>query len=71
MSEARSWSDISPAPPCAAEDGQDMAAVFAPWGRVRLPVIRGIDIRLAHPLPGKPAEGHAPHSPFDKLSWWR
>ena len=27
MSEARSWSDI---PPCAADGGQDMAAIFAP-----------------------------------------
>ena len=37
----------------------------------RLPVIEGIDVRLAHPLPGKQAEGHTAHHPFDKLSWLR
>ena len=35
-----------------------------------LPIIGGIDIRLAHWLPGKPAEEHASHCPFDKLSQW-
>lgn len=47
-----------------------MAAVFAPRDRKRLPVIQGIDIRLAPWLPGKLAEGHTPHYPLDKLSWW-
>ena len=32
---------------------------------------RGIDVRLAHKLPRKPAEEHTLHYPFDKLSWWR
>ena len=37
-----------------------------------LPVTGGINIRSAHWLPGKPAEGQAaPHCPFDKLSEWR
>ena len=27
---------------------------------------KGTDNRWAHSLAGKPAEGHAPHSPFDK-----
>ena len=35
-------------------------------GKGRLPVIGGIDVRLAHQLPGKPAEGHTPHPNFDK-----
>ena len=35
-SEARSWSDT---PPCAVDDGQDMAAVFTPKWKKRLPVI--------------------------------
>ena len=50
--------------PCAPDGGQDMAALFAPEGRGRLPVIEGIDIRS----PEKPAEDHTPHCPFDKLS---
>ena len=66
MSDApRSWSDI---PTLCAEGGQDMAAVFTPWGRGRLPVIGGVDVRLAHQLPRKLAEGHASHHLFDKLS---
>ena len=44
---------------------QDRAA---PGGRRRLPVIGGIDIRLAHWLPGELAEGHASHYPFDQPS---
>ena len=31
----------------------------------------GTDVRLAHWLPGKPAEEQAPHCPFDELVWWR
>ena len=59
LSEARSWSDI---PPCTANGRQDVAASR---GRGRLPVTEGIDIRLAHGLPGKPGETYLP---FEKLS---
>ena len=45
---------------------QDVAAAFDPGGRGRLPVIRVIDIRLAHQLLGKFTEGPTPHRPFDK-----
>ena len=55
VSEARSLSDTLP---CAADDRQDTAIISATWGRRRLPYIEGIDIRWAHPLPGKPAGGH-------------
>ena len=55
---------------CAVDRGRDLAAVFA--ARVgagwEVSNYRGIDIRLAHQLPGKPAEGLALHSSFDKLS---
>ena len=30
-----------------------------------------IDVSCAHQLPGKPAEEHGPHHPFDTLTWWR
>ena len=53
---------------CVADGGQDMAVVFVPRGRERLPVTRGIDLGLAYQLPGKLAEGHTSHCPFDKLS---
>ena len=62
-SDARSWSDF---PLFAAASGQDTVAVFT--SRERIPVIGGIDIRLAHGLPGKLAEGHAPYHLFVKLS---
>ena len=65
VSEARSWSDT---PPCAVDGGQDMAAVCAGGGGWVLPVIGEIDVRLAHWLPGKSAEGQAPHHPYDSLS---
>ena len=57
LSEARSWSNT---PPCVTDDRRDtvLIAVFTPRGRGRLPVIKGVDIKLAHGLPGKPAEGH-------------
>ena len=48
-----------------------------PWwqssllGRKEVTSYGGIDIRLAHQLPGKPAEEYTPHHPLDKLSWWR
>ena len=48
--------------PCKAGSRQDTAAVFAALVEEKEPIV-GIDIRLAHPLPGKPAEGHIPHSP--------
>ena len=49
--------------------GQDMAAVFPGGGVGRLPVKAGTDVRSAYPLPGKPAEAHAP--PLRELSRWR
>ena len=52
-----------------ADSRQDMAEVQgagAVEGKVTC--YGGTDVRLAHPLPGKPAEGHVPHSPFDKPS---
>ena len=48
--------------------GQDMASVFAPGRKGRLPVIGEIDVRLAHWLAGKLAEQHTPHCPFVKNS---
>ena len=54
-SKAKSWSNT---PPCIADGEQDTAAVFEiQQGEGRLPVIGGIDIRLAHQLPRKPAAG--------------
>ena len=48
-----------------------MVPVFAlVSGRRRLPVIREIDVRLAHRLPRKRAEAHTPQHPFVKPSWW-
>ena len=68
VSETRSWSDT---PSWAADSRQDLVAYLAPGGRGRLPVIGGVNLRLAHRLPGKLAGGHATHRPFDKLLWWR
>ena len=65
MEAKESWNDT---PPWMAGGRQDMAAVFATRGSERLPVIGEIDVRLAHWLPAKPAEEHAPYHPFDKLS---
>ena len=48
--------------------GQDVVVVLEWGGGGRLPVMGGTDIILAHQLPEKPAEGHAPHHPFDKHS---
>ena len=46
---------------------QNMVAVFARGrGERRVTSYRGNDGRWAHYLPGKPAEEHAPHRPFDK-----
>ena len=44
-----------------------MMAVFAGVGGA-LPVTGETAVRLAHWLPGKPAERHAHHHPYDKLS---
>ena len=68
MSEAKSRSDT---PLCADVGGQDRAAVFDPGVgkgglQGRVPVIEGIDVRLAHWLPWELEEGHTPHHPFDK-----
>ena len=63
MSEAKSWSNT---PPCVADSRQDMAAVFTPSRRGRLPVIGEIDVKLAFQLPGKATEGYAPNHTFDK-----
>ena len=41
---------------------------YAPPERGRVWVTAETDIRLAHQLPWKPAEGRVPHLPFDKLS---
>ena len=52
-SKAKSWSNT---PPCIADGEQDTAAVFEiQQGEGRVLVIGGIDIRLAHQLPRKPA----------------
>ena len=48
------WSNT---PPLIADSRQDRAAIFSTQERKRLPFIEGIDVRLAHPLPGKPASG--------------
>ena len=53
-SEAKHWSNM---PPCTADSGQDSAAIFAIQGRQRLPFTGGIDVQLAHQLPGKPEAG--------------
>ena len=51
----------------ATDSRQDKGAAFAPGGgKEEVTSYRGIVIRWAHQLPGKPAEGHAPHSPADK-----
>ena len=63
LSEAWSWSDI---PPCAEDSGQDLVVVLAPRAKGSLPVLGETDVKLAHPLSGKLAEGHAPHCSFDK-----
>ena len=42
---------------------QDMATKMAAGEKERLPFIGGIEVRLAHQLPGKPAEEPAPYSP--------
>ena len=46
--------------------GQQMAGRTWQQSSLRRGEEGGIDIRVAHQLPGKPAEGHAPHYHFDK-----
>lgn len=57
--EAGSWSYLHCVPLTQWLSGwQDTVAVFAPTGGTgRLSVTGGIDVLLAHRLPGKPAEG--------------
>ena len=62
LSEARFWSNT---PPCAGDGGLDMVAGFPPR-EGEIANYGEIDLWLVHWLPGKPAEGHAPHSPFAK-----
>ena len=52
----------------AGRAGQQSSLLVGGGG---LPAIEGIDVRLAHQLPGKPAVAHAPHCSFHQLSWWR
>ena len=70
LPEAGSWSCLHCVPLTERLSGwQDTVAVVAPTGGTgHLPITGGTDIRLAHRLPGKPAEGHAPHRLFDKRS---
>ena len=53
---------------CVQQTGcrQDMVKSLLLEGKGRLPVTGGIDIRLAHELPGRPAERHCPHRSLDK-----
>ena len=65
-SEAGSWSDRHPAGCGRRKAGH--GGRLRSWGQGEITSYGGIDIRLAHRLPGKLAEGHAPHCSFDKLS---
>ena len=66
-SEAKSWSNT---PLCTTDGSQDMVAVLAPRGAggwlQEVTVSEGSDVRLAHWLPGKPAEGDILHCHFGK-----
>lgn len=67
-------------PGVTPQGGQDMAAIFIPgewWGWWvgigGLPVTEQSAVTLADwlpGLPGKPAEGHVLHCPFNKNSHW-
>lgn len=48
------WSRRSP---CKGDGRRDMAAFFSTWGKKLATVYVGIDIRVPHQLPGKPAPG--------------
>lgn len=50
------------------EGAQDEAARSTSGEKGVVTNYREIDSRLAHQLPGQPAEGHTPHHPVDKLS---
>lgn len=67
LPEAGSWSCLHCVPLTQWLSGwQDTVAVVAPTGGTgHLPITGGTDVRLAHRLPGNPAEGHAPPRPFD------
>ena len=49
MSEAELWRDT---PPCAADRGAEHGSGLYCCGGRRLLLIDGIDVRLAHQLPG-------------------
>ena len=70
MSEARSWSD-NPYPTLCAAEGRRTRQWSSLRGEGCYQLQDRVNSRLAHRLPGKLAEGHAPHCPFDKLSQWR
>ena len=55
--EARPWRDTSP-------------GVFTSGKGGRVPVTEGTDVRSVCRLPGKPAEPHALHCPFNKSPRW-
>lgn len=57
MSEARTWCNTLP---CEVMLGQGMTSVFAPRGMRRLLDTEETDVRLAHQLSGKLAEGACP-----------
>lgn len=67
-SESRSWSNT---PPCVSDSGQDMAAILAPRGKRRFPVIGELMSGWLIGNQGNCQEGHAPHCLFDKLSQGR
>lgn len=52
-------------------DGMAVVLVIGKGSEGIYQLAKEIDVRLAHQLPGKPAEEHAPYGPFDKLSQWR
>ena len=64
-SEARSPSNT---PPCAADDGQDVTAVFTPGGRGEVTIYRGKWRQVGSWVTRETRRGHAPHRPFEKLS---
>ena len=62
-SGTRSWSDT---PPWAPEAGRTWPQSLLLGAGGSLAVTGEIGLTLAHRLPGKPAEGQAPHRPSDK-----
>ena len=55
--------------PCAAAPSGHGSRLCS-WWRGETASHRGVDVRWAHRLPGKPTEGHTPHHPFDKITSW-